>query len=271
MLIFNCSGKQTGMNQTNYRSINNKALITVGLVLFFLAVKAQDTLAYWGFNETSGSTTMEARTQTAFSIKTKWPVIERVPGIRQSALRSDGYTFWVEGNVAHTFPADSFSVSFWLAPETYPVRTASIWSMVDPVTNRGAAIGIDKFGFLVASFMINNQQVNLVSSQRIGHWKWSFVVVNIDAVNGQCKAYINGVVVINQGFFPGTINWPVAKTILGRSASTEMQDIFPLNYFNGLYDEVLVRKGLWSASKVSEEYNNLNPPGPPVDLAKYGH
>ena len=56
--------------------------------------KAQDTLAYWGFNESVGAVTKESVGNTDFTIKTKWPVIERVPGIRQQALRTDGYTFF---------------------------------------------------------------------------------------------------------------------------------------------------------------------------------
>ncbi|NJO24982.1 MAG: hypothetical protein HC867_03070 [Bacteroidia bacterium] len=65
--------------------------------------KAQDTLAYWGLNETSGTVTKESVSNTDFMIKTKWPVIERVPGILQQALRTDGYTFLLKETVMLCF------------------------------------------------------------------------------------------------------------------------------------------------------------------------
>ena len=205
-------------------------------------IKAQDTLAYWGLNESSGVVTKESVGNTDFTIKTKWPVIERVPGIRQQALRTDGYTFFVEGNSNVVFPQDSFSVSAWIALETYPVSTAAIWTNVDPVTDRGAFVAIDKFGRLAVRFTVGAQVVNFTSTATLQHCKWSYVVVNVNAASGIITGYVNTVKFINHSFTPGSLSWPSAKTFLGRSASNEKQDIFPLNYLNGILDEIIVRK-----------------------------
>lgn len=236
-------------------------------ILFLLIVlschfllNAQDTLAYWGMNETSGTTTKEIITNTDYTIHCKWPTIERVPGIRQSALRTDGYTFWVDGTVTNTYPTDSFSVSAWVALETYPVTTAAIWSYYDAGTGRGAYIAINKFGNIVVNFTINNVAVTITSTVRAEHYKWNFIVLNVDAVNGNCTVYLNGTAIINQGISTGPIGWPTVKTFLGRSAATEtVQTIFPLNYLNGILDEIIVRKRRLSAAQITQEFTLLNP------------
>lgn len=233
--------------------------IVLALLIGGSDTKAQDTLAYWGLNETSGTVTKESVSNTEFTIKTKWPLIERVPGIRQQALRTDGYTFFVEGNSNAVLPQDSFSVSAWIALETYPVNTAAIWTNVDPVTDRGAFVAIDKFGRLAVRFTVGAQVVNFTSTATVQHYRWTYVVVNINAVSGNITGYVNAVKFIDQSFSPGSLSWPSVKTFLGRSSSDEKQDIFPLNYLNGILDEIIVRKKILSVLLINNEYNLLNP------------
>ena len=57
--------------------------------------------------------------------------------LMQNALRTDGYTTWIDGNVTNAYPVDSFSVSAWMAPEVYPVDMAAVWSYFDQPTNKG--------------------------------------------------------------------------------------------------------------------------------------
>lgn len=226
-----------------------------------------DTLAYWAFNETSGTSAKESITKTDYAIHSKWQVIERVAGIRQNALRTDGYTFWVDGNVSNTYPLDSFSVSAWVALETYPVNTASIWSYYDTVSKKGAYIAIDKYGGIVADFYAGTQVNTFTSAAKADLYKWNFIVLNVDAAVGNCKLYLNGAEIMNQNFPSGKLSWPAFKTYLGRSANNiYQQDIYPINYLNCIYDEIIIRKSKLATAKISSEYNLLNPVTPP-DLA----
>ncbi|NJO24981.1 MAG: LamG domain-containing protein [Bacteroidia bacterium] len=156
------------------------------------------------------------------------------------------------------FPQDSFSVSAWIALETYPVSTAAIWTNVDSITDRGAFIAIDKFGRLAVRFTVGAQVVNFTSTSTLQHYKWSYVVVNVNALSGNITSYVNTVKIIDQSFAPGSLSWSSAKTFLGRSSSNEKQDIFPLNYLNGILDEVIVRRKLLSVAQITSEYNLLN-------------
>ena len=241
-----------------------KIVVLVGCLFAFACSFAQDTLSYWGLNETSGATTKEIITNTDYTIHSKWPVIERVPGVRQNALRTDGYTFWVDGNVTNTYPLDSFSVSAWIAPETYPVGLASVWSYFDTATNKGAYIAINNFGNVFIKFTANNQSVIASSAVRAEHYKWNFLVLNVDAVNGNCTVYLNGTQIINQNFNVGNLGWPTTKTFLGRSSPTAVvQTIYPVNYLNGIIDEIIVRKRRLTQLQIQQEYAALNPASAP--------
>lgn len=245
------------MNKRLYISI----LLLAGIVQNAVA---QDTLAYWGFNETVGGTTKEAITKTDFAITSKWPVIERVDGVKQKALRSDGYAVFVEGSPSINYPVDFFSVSFWLALETFPVNTAAVWSAFDPSTNKGAYIGVDRFGRLSVTITVTGQVITFVSATRLEHYKWAYVAVNVDALNGSCKAFLNKAEIINENFTPGGLTWSNTKTYLGRKTTTEKQDIFPLNYLNGIYDEIVIRKTLLTSTQMAEDYAQFNPSNPPT-------
>ena len=245
------------MNKQLYISI----LLLAGIVQNAVA---QDTLAYWGFNETTGGTTKEAITKTDFAITSKWPVIERVDGVKQKALRSDGYTVFVEGSPSINYPVDFFSLSFWLALETFPVNTAAVWSAFDPATNKGAYVGVDRFGRLSVTLTVTGQVITFTSKTKLEHYKWSYLAINVDAINGTCKAYLNKAEIISENFTPGGLTWSNTKTYLGRKSTTEKQDIFPLNYLNGIYDEIVVRRTLLTSTQIAEDYAQFNPSNPPA-------
>lgn len=229
-----------------------------------ISIYAQDTLAYWGFNEGAGSVAKESISNTDFIIKSKWPVIEWVPGIRQNALRTDGYTVYADGSINTSFPVDSFSVTAWIAPDTYPVNTAAIWSNFDAVNNRGAVVALDKFGRLSVSFTLGALVINYNSDSSTEHGKWNFIAVDIDAAHGKAKAYVNAIKVIDETFTPGSLTWPVTKTFLGRSADNLIQDnLFPNNYLNAIYDEIIIRKKQLTESQIASEYASLKPGADP--------
>lgn len=238
--------------------------IIICLFVFINSIHAQDTLAFWGMNEGSGNVSKEKISNNNFACKTKWTYSEWVPGIRKTAIRTDGYTAYLEGNISGSFPTDAFSVTAWIAPDTYPVNTAAIWSNTDPVSEMGASVAMDRFGRLTINFTVGTQVIRFNSTVSPDHAKWNFIVVNIDAVNGQANGFINGVNVMATSFTPGSLTWPTTKTYLGRSSSIQLQDnLFPTNYFNGIIDEVIVRNRLLTGQEITQEYNQLKPAFPP--------
>lgn len=225
-------------------------------------VKAQDTLAYWGFNEGSGAITKEMISGVLFDIKSKWPVIEWVSGVKNKGLRLDGYTSWTEGSCPTIFPVDSMSVSGWLALETYPVSTAALWSYSDPLTSRGTWVGVDQFGRLTVSVTVNNTPQSVTSSMSLPHSVWNHIVVNINANLGTIIAYVNASEVIHQTISSGVINWPSSgtKIYMGRHPKDhQVQNLFPDNFLNGIYDEIVIRKKLLTPDQVSQQYSQYQP------------
>jgi sucrose-6-phosphate hydrolase SacC (GH32 family) len=231
-------------------------------ILICFSVKAQDTLAYWGFNEGNGAVTMESISKVPFNIKTKWPAVEWVSGIKNKALRFDGYTTWTEGSLPSISLSDSISFSGWLALETYPVSTTAFWSYFDPLTSKGVLIAVDQFGRLTVSVMVNNILQSATSSFSLPHANWNNVVVNINASQGTIKAYVNASEVINQSILAGVINWPAntAKVYIGRSPDERLvQNLFPTNFLNGICDELIIRKKLLTTDQVAQQYNQYMP------------
>lgn len=51
--------------------------------------------------------------------------------------------------------------------------------------------------------------------------------------------------------------------MLGRSAAVETQDIFPINYLNGILDEIVVRRIMPDSARISREYTLMNPSSDP--------
>ncbi len=220
----------------------------------------QDTIAFWGLNEGAGNMAKEKVSNSLFTLKTKWPVAEWVSGVRKTALRTDGYTTYLEGNSSNNFPSGAFSVTAWLAPDTYPVNMGAIWTNVDPVSGRGAYVALDKFGRLAVSFTIGSQVLTYNSIISALHAKWNFIAVNVDAANGQVSAFLNGAPVISEAFTNGSLTWPTNKTFIGRASIDVIQEgLFPTNYLNGIIDEVIIRNSLLTPQQITTEYNSLKP------------
>src|SRR6266700_3671636 len=131
--------------------MRNEAIVRLILLLFFSAflkpcVNAQDTIANWGFNEGSGNTTRESVSNTLFNIQSKWPIVEWVPGLGQSAMRTDGYSVWASGILPQPLPVNHISITGWITVEVYPVNHSALWAQFDESTNAGVWVGLDQYG-----------------------------------------------------------------------------------------------------------------------------
>lgn len=239
----------------------NKGSIKTLAVLFFIVVttanaSAQDTLAYWSFNEGSGSIATEKISHAVFSLKSHWQVAEWAPGIKQTALRTDGYSEWAEGYLPQTLPAGGITFSAWVAPEVYPVADAAFWSSYDSLTTAGAWVGMDKYGRLKLAFNKSGTLLTYTADSALVHYRWNFIVVNINAANGSVTAYLNTVKIVDATFAPGSVLWPPpgnTRTFIGKLPLGQMNGLYPENSMNAIIDEA----GLFRTSLSEPQINNL--------------
>ncbi len=223
-------------------------------------VKAQTPIAQWNFNEGAGNIAKENVSNTSFTINSKWPVVEWVPGVKQTAMRTDGYTVWAQGTMPGSLPTASLTISAWISPEVYPVTGSAIWAQFDDANKLGAWIGLDKYGRLVAEFNKSGTNLSYTSTNSLTHYKWNYVVVNIDAQSGKLTAYINAVKDIDVTFTPGSINWPSAKTtLIGKYPKTDMIGLYNINTMNAIIDEVSLYNSPLSQASVTSLYQQDNP------------
>jgi beta-fructofuranosidase len=240
------------------------------LVLIFVAIcfavsaSAQNVIAHWGFDETSGTSTSEDISNTTFTIQTKWPAAERVAGVKQKAMRTDGYTVWASGTMPAVLPGNLITFSGWLAPEVYPVTNSALWAQYDEANVQGAWVGMNKFGQLKVEFAINGLLHSYTADSALTHYKWNYIVVSIDAAGGNAKGYINAIKVLDQTFTPGSINWPSSRaTIIGKYPKTEMIGLYNSNTMNALVDEVSLYSSILSQAAVTQLYLQDNPSAAP--------
>ncbi len=212
------------------------------LMLLAPSTKGQvDTIAHWGFEEGSGLVTRESISKSDFSIKTREKNSERVPGVLGHALRTDGYSTWIEGNLPITIPVNLLSVSGWVALESYPGTEADIWSKMDTKEFNGLRVGLSKYGRIEYQFSINNVSFILLSKQPITHNKWHFITATFNAIAGRAGLYIDGQLVEQEVIPRHPLAWPASEIYIGKSAKDEkFRNTYPVNVLNGIIDEVTI-------------------------------
>lgn len=242
-----------------------KWLFTFCVFCFFsLRITAQIPVAKWSFDEGSGNIAKESISNTNFTINSKWPVVEWVTGVKQTAMRTDGYSVWAQGTMTGNLPSSNISISAWIAPEVYPVTNSAIWAQFDDANKLGAWIGLDKFGRLSVEFNKSGTDLIYTSTVSLLHYKWNYIVVNIDAQSGTLTGYINAVKDIDVTFTPGSINWPSVKTtLIGKYPKTDMIGLYNANTMNAIIDEVSLYNSSLSQATITTLYQQDNPVSAP--------
>ncbi|MDX2279428.1 MAG: GH32 C-terminal domain-containing protein [Saprospiraceae bacterium] len=223
-------------------------------------VDAQQPIAHWQFDESSGLATQELVTGVSFTIKNNYPKqeSEHVAGVSENALRLNGYATWVEGTLPTTLPANQVTVTAWIAPEVYPMSSAAIVTNV--VGNTGVYLGIDNFGRLEIGAHINGFYSQKIAAQKIPLWRWAHIALTVNTTTGKIQAYLNGVQVAEQNVQAGTINWSANAPIkLGKHHNTGMSGIYETGLFCGLIDAVKIYDSALSSTQLSNIANTEIP------------
>lgn len=241
-------------------NIKNPISLLFSFVFIIKTVDAQTPIAQWSFNEGAGNIVKENYSNASFTINSNWPVVEWVKGVKQTAMRTDGYSVWAEGTMTTTLPTTSITISAWVAPEVYPVSNSAIWAQFDNANKLGVWMGMDKYGRLVTEFNKSGADLIYTSSQSLTHYKWNYIVVNIDAQAGSITAYINAVKTIDDTFGGGSINWPSGKTtLIGKYPATQTNGLYNTNTMNAIIDEVNLYSSPLNQSTITSLYQQDNP------------
>ena len=178
-------------------------------------------------------------------------------GVKNQAIRLNGYSTWADGNIALNLPSDEFSLVFWTALESYPVSNAAFFARYDQADPSGMFIGINKFGRLISEVNVGSIFTQSTSSSPLEKFAWNHVVFTFNSTTSTFEVYQNGIKVINKNLPNGNIKWPQGDTtFIGRHAKDEKNGIFPIDVINGIVDEMVIYDKALTSSEISSLFQN---------------
>lgn len=235
-------------------------------------------LLSFNFNETSGQSLSETKTNASFSINGPSGSAERIAGVEGNALRVNGFYGWATGNASTTYPTAKVCVSGWIAPSAFPVQrkdadpitentNAAIFSNLNTSTSAGIALGINHHGRVIGQFKVGTNVIQIVSDQEVVLKKWSFIALNINASNGSASLYLNGVQIKSTTFDAGTLLWDNNATIyIGKESKSKTIAGFDTNGLTGAIDQVALWNKELTVNEILAQYTKYTPTNPDLKI-----
>ena len=168
---------------------------------------------------------------------------EALPGVKGDALRLDGYSTYVAGDVS-LGTLNSFTFSAWCAMETWPiiehdVQNETEMTMIagnyDADAKQGFGFFVGRTGSLSFKFFAGGWPGEIKASQTLPLYRWNNLVAVGDG--SAISFYNNGVLL---GSTKGKGISGNGTFLVGKSAGGRQMDMFLLNTINGLVDEIEV-------------------------------
>ncbi len=252
----------------------NKLLQFIVLCLG-LNLYGQSPVLDLGYNESSGIATTKNRgsSQGDFSISNNFNRPERVTGISGNALRLDGFSTWVQGDLSQTF-SDKLTIQTWISLESYPadldpsapsaLKASSIISKT--YNDTGFRIAIDNFGTWWFEVYVNGTRREIQAPGKFLLYEWVQVtaVAEINQGNLNLKLYQNGTEINSITFssITGTItNATTTPLVIGKpnSQGEHFDGIFLINAINAAIDETKIYNDVITATQILNDYNTNKP------------
>ena len=176
-----------------------------------------------------------------------------------NALRFDGYTTYVQGNVnASEEELKSLSVSLWVAPETYPVvepdvptdKKICVAGTFDEQNRKGWRVAMGYTGKYAFECYSGGWKVTVNASDIIPTYEWSHIVAVADGETKKVTLYRNGNKV-GEANCMATIDNSAEKLTVGKAPETVMSGPFTIQMFNGLIDELEVFDSVLPESQIA--------------------
>lgn len=240
-----------------------KITLLACICLSSLRLFAQSPTIYFKFNETNGTNTAHDEvSNTNFPIANQFNKPERVVGVTGNALRTDGFSTWIQTN-QNLGLTNSLTLETWLVLESYPsdvevpyanLTPSAIFSQTDG--NNGFALFINTFGVWYLTVNINGTKYTCQAPAPMPLYAWNHVAAVLDGVNGTMKLYLNGSQVASIATpVNGTINPSTNPLFIGKSNIDVTSGIFLVNALDGTYDETKIYNSAITGSTVASDYS----------------
>lgn len=194
-----------------------------GLLLSLHTAFAQQT---WSFDDQNPL--LAENGKSLLNLFTVKQIPEFVEGMKGKALRTDGYSTWLDVTV----DGDFSSLSGWFALESYPTDTAAFIGVKDRLEN-SIALCTDRYGKLLLGIGTGNSYSYCSLDKNIERFKWLHLLVDLKG-----KAiYLNGQKV-EAALWTELILDKKTFIQIGKDFRNKKVGMYDVTAINGLIDEI---------------------------------
>lgn len=201
--------------------------------------------------DASGNLT-ETTTGMKLKVNSVRPALN-LPGASGQALLVDGYSTFVNAPMPEMASGeDSYTISMWIAPETYPMMSldepsagmALIAGTYDATSKAGFGFYLGREGNFSYKYFSSGWPGEVKSSVKLPLGKWTLVTATTDSQGRKVRLYFNGEEVGSANCMQST-PLPAANIQIGHDNTTGVSGMgFRLDTFNGLIDDLTVSEGV---------------------------
>ena len=207
--------------------------------------------------ETDGKAHIMASDGSSLTVRGKH-TDENIPGAVGNALRFDGYSTYITGDIKPFTPADAMTVSMWVAPETYPIIEIDVPTQnkmrlagtLNADTQNGWSFNLGYTGKYSFDFYSEGWPVSVEADDILPVYEWSHLVAVIDLNTRKAVLYRNGVKVGEKNTMGAISNDATAITIGRNAGGPQFGSVF-FDTFNGLIDDIEIFNGALTQSEIS--------------------
>lgn len=225
-------------------------------------------LAYWTLDSINhkGELPDKVREEMSF-VDGNWDFYN---GVRGRSIKLDGYTTRIESNVIPGRIFNEFSISAWVALQSYP------WNL-SPIVNQGRLLteipgsvpekdfflGIDAYGRTVFEVKGEDSLYRCISSESLPLLRWVHLTGTFTVDDG-LKIFINGQLAGEEKNVPGSARFSGDELLLGMnleemapigSERTASENILSKMVLHGLMDEVKIYDMELGENEILSDYH----------------
>ena len=208
--------------------------------------------------QVTGNSVIEKSTQQKYPIQGVRSAIS-TRGAIGSALRTDGYSTFIEAPIdASVLNGEAFTISLWLAAETYPMMNidedrndyTTLAGTLDHESHTGFALQLTNRGnWRFDCYGATGSEFSLEAPQLLPKRQWCHLVATVDAEARLLTLYLNGQQAAQTNMRRG-LSLGSSSLLIGKSREDVTRDGFLLNAFNGILDDLSIYDKALSADEV---------------------
>ncbi|WP_125776625.1 GH32 C-terminal domain-containing protein [Antribacter gilvus] len=242
------------------------AVITTGALFRPAASATGDPVLRLSYDQPNGSAAiLEEVSRTNFTVRTVNNPAERVPGVRGSAFRTDGFSTWATGQF--TTPLTSqMTVQTWVALESYPSDAEQPYTSLTPSSimhqrtdDSGFDLAINTFGEWWFTAHVGGQWHTVKAPWLFPLYEWVQVSAVVDGAAGELRLHLDDA----RGPKVARVAVPAgarfrqaagAPLVIGKGRQDLTTGVFLVNALNAAYDDTRIYDVARGANLLTSEY-----------------